>query len=327
MRCSGELGTTSAILREFLPLSGRDQDIFRYSVQDLQQRFGDVYVANAEFILGKLQEFAALQGHCLAKVLRVYTRHVAQVVEERQFYQQTGLYRSAPGSSAPMGSTEGLQPDLAYLYVLTLSTVLNHSRYEVFRHFRQTVPAWLEPSGPLLEIGGGNCLDALFLSNFGPLDSYEINPLSLVWHQLLGLEGRVDLRTELYDFGHSGKYAFVSMIELLEHIQDPGEYLAGAHRVLRDDGCAYLTFAVRMPQFDHFYEFVSVEQCRSLISDHGFHIVEEHCAIDTLNPYEEADRWRLADNVRQAVIYCCLVEKQKREHSAVSGFLEDLESE
>jgi SAM-dependent methyltransferase len=137
----------------------------------------------------------------------------------------------------------------------------------------------------------------------------------------------VDLKIEYYTFDDRARYDFVSMIELLEHVSDPAAYLRGAHRVLADDGCAYLTFAVRMPQLDHLYQFDSVEECRQLAEAAGFRVVEDYCTINTHQPFAEAERWGLAADPKYAVTYCCLVRKQTGREAAalIEDFNDDLD--
>jgi hypothetical protein len=80
--------------------------------------------------------------------------------------------------------------------------------------------------------------------------------------------------------------------------------------VLADEGYAYFTFAVRMPQADHLYLFSSVDECRALLAETGFLPVHERCVLDTYRPYEEAESWRLAAETRLPLTYCCLAGKR-----------------
>jgi hypothetical protein len=162
----------------------------------------------------------------------------------------------------------------------------------------------------VLEIGGGNCLDSMFVSGFGTVDVYEKNELSLVWQKILGLGQRITLKLENYCFQDIGKYDLVTMIELLEHVESPNSYLKGARAVLEDDGYGYLTFAVRMPQVDHIQQFDSIEECKNLIQQCGFGVVEDFCTILNYVPFDDDERWSLAADPNYAVTYCCVVEKE-----------------
>jgi SAM-dependent methyltransferase len=295
-------------VEDFMGLLKGELEPFSYSVGDLIERYGRSYLDDAEFILGKLKEFAARHAHSLEDVLGLYRHFTDQVVEEYRLYAETGKYRYETGES-PGAVFAGSNFDLCYLYVLTLSTALNRSRYEVYRHYREMVQKYLAHGDSLLEIGGGNCLDAMFASDFGRVEVYELNKESLLWQEIVGLRGKIDLRIESYNFAESRRYDFVSMLEVLEHVADPSAYLRGVHRVLKDDGRAYLTFAIRMPQFDHLYHFRSIEECQRLLSETGFRVADDYCTISSYRPFSEAERWELAADPRYAVTYCCVAEK------------------
>lgn len=293
---------------DFRRLLIQDLEFFRYPVDDLTKRYNHDYVQDAVPILQRLEVFAERNGSTFKQVLSQYGVYVRRVAREYQEFQKTGNYQSALGENAnPQMDDPALQ--LEYLYILTLSTPLNRSRYEVFRHFRATAKGYLSPGSRMLEIGSGNCLDALFASQYAHVDAYELNPFSAHWQQILNLKERVSLNVKWYDFEATQPYDFVAMVELLEHLLHPQQYLEGAHRVLKDGGYAYFTFAIRMPQFDHLFQFNSIEECQNMVCGSGFRIAEEFCTISTYLPFEEHERWQLANDPRYAVIYCCVAQK------------------
>jgi SAM-dependent methyltransferase len=297
-------------LEEFVQLLDGDLELFGYEIKDLTERYGKDYTRNATFILTHLEQFAAHYGDTLLGILRLYSDFTRQVVEDNKLFARTGHYENSSESDI-----EHLVSDptfqLHYLYFLTLSSALLRNRYEVFRHYRSTVRKHLGGDNLCLEIGGGNCIDAMFLSDFGRVDVFERNEMSVLWQKILGLENKVNLNIANYDFEDRAKYDFVTMIELLEHVSEPSLYLKGMHTVLKHAGCAYLTFALRMPQVDHLFLFDSIEQCQGLLSDSGFSIVEDFCTINTHQPFAEEARWTLANDPRSAVTYCCFVKKHE----------------
>ena len=300
------MASTVTHFSDLLALCGPGMELFQYSASHLRELYGETYEADAIFILQRLEEFARLYGDTPAAALSIYRRWIEQAKAERLRGEASRELTASPDFSRH------------YLYALTLSTALNRSRYELLRHYRQAVEAHLPAAASILEIGAGNCLNSAIASRHGRVSAYEMNDLSLVWHGLLDLAGRVDLRIEEYGFAESRRFDFVAMIELLEHVADPAAYLQGAGRVLGDDGLAYLTFAVRMPQFDHLTDFRSIEECRDLLADNGFAVREERCLVDTYLPFDEADRWRLAADPRHAVVYCCLAHKDRGRRPAES---------
>ena len=297
-------------LDDFVHLLDGDLELFGYEIRALTERYGEVYTRDATFILTHLEQFAAHHGDTLLGVLQLYSDFTRQVVEDSKLFARTGRYQNSSESDI-----EHLVSDptfqLHYLYFLTLSSALLRNRYEIFTHYRSMVRKHLRGDSLCLEIGGGNCIDAMFLSDFGCVTVFERNESSLLWQKILGIENKVNLKIADYDFHDRAKYDFVTMIELLEHVSDPAQYLKGTHLILKNEGSAYLTFALRMPQVDHLFLFDSIEQCQGLLGDSGFSIVEEFCTINTHQPFAEESRWTLANNPKNAVTYCCYVKKNE----------------
>lgn len=305
---------------DFRRLLVQDLEFFRYPVDDLIQRYGSEYMEDSVPILRWLEVFAERNGSTFKEVLSQYGAYVRRAAQEYRDFQKTGDYQSTL-SEGVNRQIEDPVLQLDYLYILTLSTPLNRSRYEVFRHFRATAKGYLLPGSRMLEIGAGNCLDALFASQYAHVDAYELNPFSTHWQQILNLKDRVSLNVKWYDFDAAQPYDFVAMVELLEHLSDPRQYLEGAHRVLKTGGCAYFTFAIRMPQFDHLFQFNSIEECQDMVCGSGFRIADEFCTISTYLSFEEHERWQLASDSRYAVIYCCLA--QKIDSGQITDLLDD----
>lgn len=295
---------------DFLSHLQGDLEVLRHPVVDLRQRYGEPYEKNAVFILRHLAAFAKRFGDNLCDVLSLYVEYIGRMAEERSLDPETLLIEVCSDSEVESLFQEErfLQ---TYLYYLTASTAVNRSRYELFTDYRSVLRGHVRKGSTILEIGSGNCLDAMAASEFGHLTAYEKNGLALVWKEILELSERVDLRVAEYRFDELEKYDFVVMIELLEHLSDPLEGLRQARRVLKPDGSAYFTFAVRMPQVDHLYPFLSIEECKSMLATSGFKVIRDRFLVDCLMPFEEEDRAQLAYDNDFSVVYCCLVAKQQ----------------
>ena len=304
-----------------------DCEPFAYHVRELEQLYGDTYRRDAALIMQQLESFASHHGDALPGVLHRYEEYTRELLAEYEAYRRTRRYRHSSEEEIEH-IVDGEQFKKEYLYTLTLSTALNRSRYEVHLHFKEMIKKYLKPGSTILEIGGGNCLNALLASDYGRVCVYEKNELSLLWHEILELQDKVELKIQTYRFDEPNRYDFVVMVELLEHVNDPSRYLDGAYTVLKDKGHAYLTFALRMPQVDHVSEFTSVEQCHALLDEAGLPVVEEYCTISSHRPFDEEERWELARDPKYPVTYCCVVGKFASNEASpqVESFNEELEA-
>src|SRR5262245_49365205 len=170
-----------------------DLEVFRYPVMDLIDLYDESYKESATFILQKLEEFAARNGNTLNELLCLYADYTKKVVAERILFKKTGRYLYTSEAEIRHIIEDRLFK-LKYMYILTLSTLLNRSRYELFLHYRRMAKKYLQRGSTILEIGGGNCLDSKFISAYGKVDVYELNEMSLLWLEVLNLSEEINLK-------------------------------------------------------------------------------------------------------------------------------------
>lgn len=63
--------------------------------------------------------------------------------------------------------------------------------------------------------------------------------------------------------------------EVLEHLEQPGDFLREVARRLKTDGLAFLTAAIYAASIDHIYLFHSVDEVRALVQAAGLAIVDD----------------------------------------------------
>ncbi len=77
------------------------------------------------------------------------------------------------------------------------------------------------------------------------------------------------------DFKEDTQFDFITMGEVIEHVEDPKPLLQNISRLLKPQGKAFLTTCANSPAIDHIYLFHNVEEIRELFSNCGLEIVEE----------------------------------------------------
>jgi 2-polyprenyl-3-methyl-5-hydroxy-6-metoxy-1,4-benzoquinol methylase len=92
-------------------------------------------------------------------------------------------------------------------------------------------------------------------------------------------------------------YDFITMGEVLEHVEDPVKLLSRLKDFLTDDGIAFITTPTNAPAIDHISLFESVQEIRTIIHKAGFDIVSERSfPSEDVTPEE-------ADNLKIAILY------------------------
>ena len=67
----------------------------------------------------------------------------------------------------------------------------------------------------------------------------------------------------------------VVMGEILEHIDDPASVLREVKKVLRPNGCMFLTTVAFAANIDHIFMFEKIDDIRALLKENGWHIVSD----------------------------------------------------
>lgn len=102
------------------------------------------------------------------------------------------------------------------------------------------------------------------------------------------LMDRYHLREEyVKKLNEVGFNAFVS-VELLEHLEQPQEFLCSLRNAVEDDALGFITAAIDAPNRDHIYLYRDMESIAQHIEQAGFEILEtkNFAAYDTSSPDE-----------------------------------------
>tara|TARA_Y100001970_G_C14077628_1_gene772900 strand:+ start:76 stop:588 length:513 start_codon:yes stop_codon:yes gene_type:complete len=165
----------------------------------------------------------------------------------------------------------------------------------------------LKPGDLCLEIGTGTGLDASFISLKGiNIFSYDINVYSRLCLDILDTQGLVKFQSKFYNFDEEEHFNHCIMIELLEHLEEPLDYLIKANKILKKEGTATFTFALRMPQLDHLYLFESFEDAKKLVEKAGFEILDHNIFLSSfVDEKNEIADLKEKDDFNYAALYAC----------------------
>jgi 2-polyprenyl-3-methyl-5-hydroxy-6-metoxy-1,4-benzoquinol methylase len=159
---------------------------------------------------------------------------------------------------------------------------------------RNSVNRVAEPSSPFekkinyLEVGPGHGIFFMIAMNCQCAHSYDaidISPTS------------VKMTNDMLDSGYFGKfsnyniterdflrfnppqqYDFLVMGEVIEHVEQPLEFLKKAYTITTEQPFVFVTTCINAPEIDHIYLFSTINEVYELIAATGFRIVKE-CII------------------------------------------------
>ncbi len=243
-----------------------------------------------------------------------YVKMCNEMMKCQVGFMRTGKYPVSLASEALDNVYNDSAAMQSYMIGLALSQYLWSSHYTIFNCFKEALKQNKNNTKSYLEIGPGH---GLFLSHamqtllscdkFVAVDisdtSIQITK-SIMQHIYPEQAPKIDYyHGDMLDLNLKEKYDFITMGEVIEHVNFPDKLLIKLRDLLSAQGKAFVSTCVDCPAIDHVYHFKSVEEIRQLLGACGLSIInEEICPVEDL-PMEEVVRRRITIN------YCAIVQK------------------
>ena len=215
-----------------------------------------------------------------------YMTMLEDVLNARLEFMRTGAYSCPDFATAQAAVYQDQRRMTTYMLGLALSYFLWGHHYEILSFFRQSI-AEIPTQAHCLEIGSGHGLFAANLLTHRPdwrsLDILDISPASLAMTRSI-IQGIAPcdrladinfVRGNIFDSPVDGLYDFVTMGEVLEHVESPGALLGAVGKLLAPHGRFFITTCVNSPAIDHIYQFKTVDEIRQMVRHAGLVIVSE----------------------------------------------------
>lgn len=199
-----------------------------------------------------------------------------------------------------------------YLDGLMLSQVLWPNHYKMLQYFMEQNNSTNDTS-IILEVPSGTGIYSFLAANnfkFSELHAVDISPFSKAYTEKLLdhlRDGRSKISTILksvFELDNFNTYDFIISGELLEHLEDPGEFLDRLGRLMKQGGKLFLTTAIWAANIDHIYLFRNVEEVRDMLLKYFSTIESELILPATLKEFTP-------DMERIPINYACVLKEYK----------------
>lgn len=238
------------------------------------------YFSDAENFFTRYKNFIEGTGRKIDYGIDCYLKLCAQMVFERIEFIRTGKY--ANSSFEEVEKSIYLNPESFeyHMHGLVFAQFLWREQYTRYKFFSNNIANYLSGNGKYLEIGGGHALYILEAVRKGNKNfSYhlvDISPSSMELAKGIttGLNISYQLKN-IFDFAPGEKFNFITMGEVIEHVENPLALLIKVREMLSENGVAYITTPANAPTLDHIYLFNNADEIRAMLNEAGFEIVNE----------------------------------------------------
>lgn len=217
-------------------------------------------------------------GIGIDKLAQAYNTITTDTLREQIYFQRHGRYRCSKFSEVADAVYFNPEYMQSYMLGLALTAYLWPNHLELSRFFEKSLPKL--NTGNYLEVGPGHGLylsKAIELSNFRSFHAIDISETSIslsrkiLDYQFSGRQGNWELYVADFLAGTLPltQYDAIVMGEVLEHVEQPGEFLRRIRELSHDETFIFVTTAINAPAIDHIYLFESVEHVIELAELHG----------------------------------------------------------
>jgi len=231
------------------------------------------------------------------------------------FFMKTGKYSmiSADASEANKNIYENESVMKLYMIGLALSQFLWSSHYDMYTCLIQSIKQNSKDIKSYLEIGPGH---GLFMNKAielidgkSTITAVDISSTSIAITKSIlnylkpGSQNIIYHTIDMLKLNLDEKYDYITMGEVLEHVNFPETLLLKLRDLLNDNGRAFVSTCVNCPAIDHVYHFKTIGEIREMFSKCGLGIIEERVLPVEDLPFEEIMERKITVN------YCAILKK------------------
>jgi SAM-dependent methyltransferase len=268
----------------------------------------------------KAEEFSSLYINYLESenieveyAVAAYQKLCNDMMKCQIYFMKTGKYSntSADAEEADKNIYSNEKVMKLYMIGLALSQFLWASHFEIYTCLIQNIEKRSGDIKSYLEIGPGHGFFLYkateLLKPSAVLTAVDISNTSIaitksIINYLKPDQQNIEYHTaDMLKLGLDKKYDFITMGEVLEHVNFPQELLKKLKDLLSDNGAAFVSTCVNCPAIDHVYHFKTVDEIRIMFKQCGLMIIDERVQPVEDLPMEEIVSKKITIN------YCAIL--------------------
>lgn len=222
--------------------------------------------------------FCREEGLSNDDLVGAYLTITMDTLREQVYFQRHGRYRCSTFEEVADRVYFDRDYMSRYMYGLAVTLYLWPNHLEMVRFFRKTMPAGR--GGRYLEIGPGHGVffrHAALHGGFESCTGVDISPTSLDMTRrlLASIDSLPGERCRLINADFlsatelSGRFQAIVMGEVLEHVEQPLQFLRRIAELADENAYIFVTTAVNAPAVDHIYLFRTVDEVVDMAAEAG----------------------------------------------------------
>lgn len=274
---------------------------------------GEVYTQKANSFFEMYALYLEKENKTLSYGVDCYLKLINDMIEERIEFIRNGTYSNTSFDEVEKKVYGNPAVMTYHMHGLVLAQFLWFDQFQRFSFFYQNLKKYSAHTYKYLEIGGGHGLylkEAIeLLPDVKQFDLVDISQSSLdLAKGILGNDKINFILKNVYDFNESeNSYDFITIGEVLEHLEKPLQLLRKIILLLRKTGICYITTPINAPMIDHLYLFNNEDEIRDLIDFAGFEILQERIAISDNKTVKYAQKYKIP------IMYAAFVKPKNRQ--------------
>lgn len=270
------------LLLELASLIGKKSILQKKALNSYVLGCDQEFVDKADQYLLSFSKASESMGIDIEFMADSYVWMTNSILVEQTYFLRSGGYRYSTLEDADTNIYSNKDTMLKYMIGVALSQVFWKNHREMLSFFGNTIKG--KKGDSYLEIGPGHgmfLLEALTNSNFEKYHAVDISETSLdltkrvIDHSSADKSRLSFFHNDISKHGFVGEYDFITMGEVLEHVEKPVELIENIVKHLKKNGLAYISTCANCPVMDHIYLFRNIDEIRIIIETAGLIIIDE----------------------------------------------------